>query len=117
MRADIRTDSSPSPIVVSHGEGRTRFASDEAASQALATLRYVDNLGAPTERYPRNPNGSAGGFNGFTTADGRFTIMMPHPERSARTLQLSWLAPELRHASDDASPWLRLFRNARAWLA
>ena len=107
------------PIVVSHGEGRTHFVSDEAAAraQALATLRYVDNLGAPTERYPRNPNGSAGGFNGFTTADGRFTIMMPHPERSARTLQLSWMPTELRKAGDDASPWLRLFRNARAWLA
>ena len=104
------------PVVVSHGEGRAVFAPGADPAQAIAALRYVDNAGNPAERYPANPNGSAGGQTGFTTPDGRFTIMMPHPERTARTLQMSWAPQELRDASPDASPWLRLFRNARRWL-
>ena len=104
------------PIVVSHGEGRAVFGAAGDADKALLALRYVDNYGQPTEVYPKNPNGSAGGATGFTTADGRFTIMMPHPERTARTLQMSWAPQDLRSASPDASPWLRMFRNARHWL-
>jgi phosphoribosylformylglycinamidine synthase len=75
-------------------------------------MRYVDRAGHPTERYPLNPNGSPRGIGGLTTPDGRFTIMMPHPERVFRTLQMSW------HPSQwgEDSPWLRMFRNARRWL-
>ncbi len=97
------------PIVVSHGEGRVVFREAAHAAQAVATLRYVDHQGAPTERYPLNPNGSAGGLTGFTTGDGRFSIMMPHPERVYRAAQLSWRPDGMT----GAGPWLRLFRNAR----
>ncbi|MDR3213201.1 MAG: phosphoribosylformylglycinamidine synthase [Azoarcus sp.] len=104
------------PIVVSHGEGRADFRDETAQRAALASLRYIDNYGAPALRYPANPNGSPGGATGFTTPDGRFTIMMPHPERTARTLQMSWSPQWLIDESPDASPWLRMFRNARKWL-
>jgi phosphoribosylformylglycinamidine synthase len=100
------------PIANAHGEGRARFAA--AQDQALATvaLRYVDPQGKPTERYPYNPNGSPDGICGLTTADGRFTIVMPHPERVRRTVQMSWQPPGL----GEDSPWMRMFRNARVWL-
>jgi phosphoribosylformylglycinamidine synthase len=75
-------------------------------------LRYVDNRGAETETYPLNPNGSAGGLTGVTTADGRFTVEMPHPERVFRSVQWSWHPKGL---GEDA-PWLRVFRNARVFL-
>ncbi|MDR0634585.1 MAG: phosphoribosylformylglycinamidine synthase [Azoarcus sp.] len=104
------------PIVVSHGEGRAAFRDIAARRAALISLRYIDNHGAPTERYPANPNGSPDAAAGFTTPDGRFTIMMPHPERTARTLQMSWSPQWLLDESPDASPWLRMFRNARKWL-
>lgn len=104
------------PIVVSHGEGRAVFASPEAEAGALAVVRFVDNHGRPTEAYPFNPNGSAGGLTGVTTPDGRFTILMPHPERTARVVQMSWFPPGAEEASGDASPWLRMFRNARLWV-
>jgi phosphoribosylformylglycinamidine synthase len=97
------------PIVVSHGEGRVAFRDTAHAAQALSTLRYVDHQGTPTESYPLNPNGSAGGLTGFTTADGRFSILMPHPERVFRAAQLSWKPDGLA----GAGPWLRMFRNAR----
>nr|MBL8455188.1 phosphoribosylformylglycinamidine synthase [Zoogloeaceae bacterium] len=100
------------PIVVSHGEGRAVFRGADARRLAVPTLRFIDNHGRPAERYPANPNGSADGVTGFTTADGRFTIMMPHPERTARTVQMSWHPAEL----GEDSPWLRMFRNARKWL-
>ena len=100
------------PIVVSHGEGRAEFADARDQDQALVALRYVDNLGAPTEVYPYNPNGSPAGVTGFTTADGRFTIMMPHPERVFRSVQMSWHPA----AWGEDSPWLRMFRNARVWV-
>ncbi|MDR0441459.1 MAG: phosphoribosylformylglycinamidine synthase [Candidatus Accumulibacter sp.] len=99
------------PIVVSHGEGRAEFDSDDARSNALVVMRYVDNAGKAAETYPGNPNGSPGGITGVTTADGRFTIMMPHPERVFRTVQMSW-RPE--HLGED-SPWMRMFRNARKY--
>jgi phosphoribosylformylglycinamidine synthase len=72
-------------------------------------LRYVDHFGNPTELYPANPNGSPLGIAGMTTSDGRFTIMMPHPERVFRTLQYSWHPDEW----GEDGPWLRMFRNAR----
>ena len=97
------------PVVVSHGEGRAVFASDQRPSIAL---RYIDNRGAPATTYPFNPNGSPGGITGVTTPDGRFTIMMPHPERVFRTVQMSWHPAGL----GEDSPWMRIFRNARQWV-
>ncbi len=102
------------PIAVSHGEGYAEFATLEqrAEAQPLVTLRYIDNRGAPTEAYPYNPNGSPLGITGLTTADGRHTVLMPHPERVFRSVQNSW-HPRDWHAD---GPWLRLFRNARKWV-
>ena len=105
------------PIAVAHGEGRAEFATAAAAQQSLdaglVALRYVDHYGEATERYPFNPNGSPLGITGLTSEDGRFTIMMPHPERVFRSLQHSWY-PADEWGED--GPWLRLFRNARRWL-
>jgi phosphoribosylformylglycinamidine synthase len=100
------------PIVVSHGEGRAVFRSEADQGAVLTAVRYVDNRGAVATRYPANPNGSPAGLAGCTTPDGRFTIMMPHPERTFRTVQMSW-APE---GFGEDSPWARMFRNARVWL-
>jgi phosphoribosylformylglycinamidine synthase len=99
------------PVVVSHGEGRAEFAAGQRG-KALAAMRYVDNRGAVATTYPFNPNGSPEGLAGVTTADGRFTIMMPHPERTFRSLQMSWQPPGL----GEDGPWLEMFRNARRWL-
>jgi phosphoribosylformylglycinamidine synthase len=97
------------PIAVAHGEGYAEFR--DAAARPLVALRFVDNRGAPTESYPCNPNGSPGGITGLTTPDGRFTVVMPHPERVFRAVQNSW------HPADwgEDGPWLRMFRNARRW--
>ena len=100
------------PIVVSHGEGRAEFASAAAQKNVIAALRFVDHKGKPTEVYPFNPNGSPKGVTGVTTADGRFTIMMPHPERAHRTVQLSWHPEQW----GEDSGWMRMFRNARKWI-
>jgi phosphoribosylformylglycinamidine synthase len=100
------------PIAVAHGEGRVQFDADGAG--ALPVLRYVDGAGQPAERYPLNPNGSAGGLTGFCSDDGRATILMPHPERGFRLAQWSWCPPELRGRGRDHSPWMRLWHNARA---
>jgi phosphoribosylformylglycinamidine synthase len=102
------------PVALAHGEGYAEFRDPQqlAAAEALVSLRFVDNRGEPTERYPYNPSGSPGGITGLTTADGRFTILMPHPERVFRTVQMSW-HPE---GWGEDSPWMRMFRNARAWL-
>jgi len=97
------------PVVVSHGEGRAMLAS---GAKILTALRYVDNRGQVAMRYPANPNGSVDGIAGVTTSDGRFTIMMPHPERVFRSLQMSW-HPQ---AWGEDSPWLTMFTNARRWL-
>jgi len=99
------------PVAVAHGEGRVHFPHTCSPSKAQAALRFTDNRGKPTEHFPLNPNGSPGGLTGFTAADGRVTILMPHPERVFRSVQMSW-APETW--SED-SPWLRMFRNARVW--
>jgi phosphoribosylformylglycinamidine synthase len=102
------------PIVTAHGEGRAVFASAAAmdACQHLVAARYIDNRGKVTESYPYNPNGSPQGITAVTTPDGRFTILMPHPERVFRTVLLSW-HPE---GWGEDSPWMRIFRNARAWV-
>ncbi len=107
------------PIAIAHGEGFANFSLqgnlDSIKQQGLSTLRFVDHQGVPTETYPMNPNGSPGGLTGVTTADGRFTVMMPHPERVFRAAQMSWCPPAWLDVSDGASPWMRLFRNARSW--
>ncbi len=101
------------PIVVSHGEGRADFSQRGDAQRVHRAMRFVDNHGVPTEAYPFNPNGSPEGLTAVTTPDGRFTALMPHPERVLRNLQMSWTpGPQ-----DAASPWLRMFRNARRWVA
>jgi phosphoribosylformylglycinamidine synthase len=100
------------PVAVAHGEGFANFARRGEAAHALAALRFVDHHGAPTEAYPLNPNGSPGGLTGVTTADGRFTALMPHPERVFRTIQMSWTSLSL----DSASPWSQIWRNARTWV-
>jgi len=105
------------PIVVSHGEGRAEPQSDaELAAlekSGLVAGRYVDNHGQVAARYPRNPSGTPHGIMALTNRDGRVTIMMPHPERVFRTVQLSH---HPREWGED-SPWMRLFRNARLWVA
>ncbi len=102
------------PVVVAHGEGRVEFEDAETAANGsrLVALRYVDHYGQPTERFPFNPNGSPGGSTGYTTMDGRFTIMMPHPERGFREAQNTWSS---RPGSGE-SPWLKMFENARSWV-
>jgi phosphoribosylformylglycinamidine synthase len=102
------------PIVVAHGEGYADFGGTKnlKAAQPLVTLRYVDNTGKPTELYPLNPNGSPQGITGLTTPDGRFSIMMPHPERVFRAVQNSWHPPEWH----ENGAWLRMFQNARKWV-
>jgi len=100
------------PIAVAHGEGYANFAYRGNAAGAIAAMRFIDNTGAATEAYPFNPNGSPGGLTAVTTADGRFTAMMPHPERVFRNIQMSWtpLNP------GEFSPWMQLWRNARKWV-
>jgi phosphoribosylformylglycinamidine synthase len=102
------------PVATAHGEGFAEFhdAAQLAAAQPHVALRFVDSRGRPTETYPHNCNGSPQGIAGLTTVDGRFTILMPHPERSHRTVQMSW-HPD---GWPEVSPWMRMFRNARAWL-
>jgi phosphoribosylformylglycinamidine synthase len=97
------------PIASSHGEGRAVIAPQAAKTRALIALRYVDNYGQATERYPANPNGSSFGACGLSSEDGRVTILMPHPERVARTVQNSWHPDEW----GEDGPWMRIFRNAR----
>ena len=108
------------PIAVAHGEGFTEFshvnAVNDVVQEKLATLRFIESTNSastPTEMYPFNPNGSPQGLTGFTTQDGRFSIMMPHPERVFRAVQHSWRPDDWQ---EDA-PWMRMFRNARKFIA
>ena len=104
------------PIAVAHGEGFANF--DPAfggrgdAANAIAAMRFTDNHGLPTEAYPANPNGSPGGLTAVTTPDGRFTAMMPHPERVFRNIQMSWTPMD----AAAHSPWQQLWHNARRWV-
>jgi len=104
-------------IPTAHGEGRADFSEtgsfDEIKRRGLVSARYVDNLGRPTERYPYNPNGSPEGITALTTRDGRATIIMPHPERVFRSLQLSHAPKGL---FGEEGPWLRMFQNARKFV-
>lgn len=104
------------PIAVAHGEGYANFKFRGNAEQVIQAMRYVDNHGQPTEQYPFNPNGSAGGLTAVTTADGRFTAMMPHPERVFRNIQMSWVDYDKAGGPSAFSPWMRVWRNARKWL-
>jgi len=99
------------PVVIAHGEGRAEFNSSNA-KDALVALSYVDNYGDITTDFPANPNGSPEGITGLTTTDGRFTIMMPHPERCFRTIQNSWYPEQW----NEEGAWMRMFRNARVWV-
>jgi phosphoribosylformylglycinamidine synthase len=116
------------PIAVAHGEGFAEFSDKNAVNDViankLATLRFIDNASSfnkpstPTEMYPLNPNGSPLGLTGFTTTDGRFSIMMPHPERVFRTVQHSWQPDAWKtNGGFDDAPWMRMFRNARKFIA
>lgn len=102
-------------IAVAHGEGFANFGrtGDSEQASGLAAMRFVDNWGRPAAKYPLNPNGSAGGLTGFTTPDGRVTIMMPHPERVFRAVQMSYRPKD--QFQGEAGPWLRMFQNARAF--
>jgi len=100
------------PIAIAHGEGYADFTQTGDIGAAVAAMRFVDNRGDATEAYPYNPNGSPQGLTSVTTADGRFTVMMPHAERVFRTVQQSW-HPE---AWGEDSPWMRMFRNARKFV-
>ena len=100
------------PIAVAHGEGRADFSQRGDVAVVLGAMRFVDGAGRPATAYPSNPNGSPDGLTAVTTADGRFTVLMPHPERVLRNAQLSWTDGDV----SAMSPWLRMFRNARAWV-
>jgi len=100
------------PIAVAHGEGFANFSRRGNAAKAIAAMRFTDHLGQPTEAYPANPNGSPGGLTAVTTADGRFTAMMPHPERVFRHVQMSWTTGDVK----DFSLWMQIWRNARQWV-
>ena len=123
----VRVEESPSallagmqgsllPIAVAHGEGRAEFTADSALasleSSGLIVARFVDHQGLKTQHYPENPNGSPNGITALTTTDGRATILMPHPERVFRAVQLSYRPDGL----GEEGPWLRLFRNARVFV-
>jgi phosphoribosylformylglycinamidine synthase len=95
------------PIVTAHGEGRPNID-----NPSIVCMRYVNNRGEPTDTYPYNPSGAPGGITGLTTPDGRFTIVMPHPERVFRNVQMSWAPP----GAGEDSPWMQIFYNARRWV-
>ena len=100
------------PIAVAHGEGFADFSQRGDAARVHRAMRFVDSAGRPTEAYPANPNGSPDGLTSVTTADGRFTVLMPHPERVFRNVQLSWTSGDV----SARSPWARMFGNARRWV-
>jgi phosphoribosylformylglycinamidine synthase len=100
------------PVAVAHGEGYADFSQRGDAKAVQRALRFVDGAGRATEAYPANPNGSPGGLTSVTTPDGRFTVLMPHPERVFRNVQMSWTPGDI----SAPSPWMRMFHNARNWL-
>jgi phosphoribosylformylglycinamidine synthase len=100
------------PIAVAHGEGYADFSQRGDPKTVQRAMRFIDHAGRATEAYPANPNGSPGGLTAVTTADGRFTVLMPHPERVFRNVQMSWTTGDI----GAASPWMRMFGNARRWV-
>ena len=104
------------PIAVAHGEGFANFSRRGNTKHVVPAMRFVDNHGQVTERYPFNPNGSSDGLTAVTTVDGRFTAMMPHPERVFRNVQMSWTDLEATGGLDALSPWMQIWRNARKWI-
>ncbi|MFQ5469814.1 MAG: phosphoribosylformylglycinamidine synthase [Gammaproteobacteria bacterium] len=104
------------PVAVAHGEGRAEFTDsqhlNEVKQAGLVAVQFVDHYGLATETYPLNPNGSPEGITGLSTADGRFTIMMPHPERVFRAVQNSWYPDDW----NENGAWFRMFQNARQWV-
>jgi len=100
------------PVAVAHGEGFADFSQRGDARAVKRAMRFVDNTGAATEAYPFNPNGSPDGLTSVTTADGRFTVLMPHAERVFRNVQMSWTSGD----RSEMSPWMRMFQNARVWV-
>ncbi|MGW8268392.1 MAG: phosphoribosylformylglycinamidine synthase subunit PurQ, partial [Longimicrobiales bacterium] len=105
-------------IWVAHGEGRAYFPDPSiehrVLAENLAPVRFVDDHGEPTTRYPLNPNGSPHGIAALTSPDGRHFAIMPHPERSFLSWQWGWI-PEEWKGETTASPWLKIFQNAREW--
>jgi len=97
------------PIAVAHGEGYADFSQRGNAQGVHRAMRFVDHTGQATVDYPANPNGSPEGLTAVTTADGRFTALMPHPERVFRNVQMSWSGMD----PSAHSPWMRMFHNAR----
>jgi phosphoribosylformylglycinamidine synthase len=98
------------PVATAHGEGRAKFRG-RLLPQSQVALQYVGASGVAAENYPQNPNGSPEGITGMCNTDGRITIMMPHPERTLRTVNFSWAPPQW----PEISPWQRMFKNARDW--
>ncbi len=101
------------PVAVAHGEGFADFSQRGDPAGVQRAMRFLDHAGKPTETYPANPNGSPDGLTAVTTADGRFTVLMPHPERVFRNVQMSWTSGD----KSAPSPWMRMYENARRWLA
>jgi phosphoribosylformylglycinamidine synthase len=99
------------PVATAHGEGRASFGQQILPQRNIA-LQYVKVTGATAASYPQNPNGSPEGVTGLCNTDGRVTIMMPHPERTLRTVNFSWAPDDW----PDMSPWQRMFFNARNWV-
>ena len=108
------------PVVVSHGEGRAKFASPNSlqalTDNGMIPMRYVDNRLAVTEKYPYNPNGSPGGVAGVASKDGRFVAMMPHPERTILGGVGSYIPPGMTEQWGEFGPWVRIFKSARRWV-
>ncbi len=115
----IRSQGSLLPIPVAHGEGKADFSQtgdfEQYLTGDLISLRYIDAKGEPTVQYPANPNGSPAGTTGFTSTDGRATIMMPHPEGLFRAVQMSYKPTD--QFTGEAGPWLKMFQNARAYVS
>lgn len=104
-------------VWVAHGEGRLYYpestAEEFVAANKLATIRYVDDSGEPTQTYPLNPNGSPGGVASLCSTNGRHLAMMPHPERCFTGWQQPWTPPEWKGETE--GPWLQMFQNIRTW--
>jgi len=103
-------------VWVAHGEGKFTFRNqdvlDKLKKQNCLAIKYTDDHGIPTEKYPMNPNGSVEGIAGVCSPDGRHLAMMPHPERCTESWQLPWVPADWKYKS---SPWQRLFDNAYSW--